>query len=699
MMGLVTGFPNRWMPNPDTTAPGKVKAVLLNKTSAVSMDVSWETPEFNSTCITGYRVYWGVDNSAAIADNMLHYHIDDLEACTEYNVSVVAMAEQGGADTLSSTSVSNQTTTDVATPGKVGNLTTREVTATSLNISWLPTTHQACITGYTVCWDSRCTNIRDQHYLIQALLPCTEYSVWVAAVADTSSSDSVDIKSTTTVAVPGPVIDLQAANTTSQTVDMMWTQPRTNWTCVKEYKVCWKDGSTAQTCTITDNTSYTITHLMAATNYSVQVGALNVVGELSAFSDISIFTDTLPLAPHTPVTPVIIAVIVILTAGISATVLYMHCKGILLWPPNKHLDPGVRPPPIPLKTFDGQCRQLLDTPSRLSNEYQLLATLCSDISTTQPSLVGQQIDNRKKNRYVNIIPYDATRVKLDIIGGDYATDYINASFIKGYSSEEEYIATQGPKEETCRDHDASGEEEYIATQGPKEETCADFWRMVYQHNVKLIVMVTQFEEQNKMKCHRYFPPLRENLVIGDFVVRCTTELSFPMYTDRTLVIHKNGRKKSVKHLHFQEWPDFGCPENTHSMLQFCSTMRQHIEDDAGLTVVHCSAGVGRTGTLIALDILLQHIKENKKIDIFNTVYQLRQQRTNMVQTELQYKYIYQCLLEALQDAAFIHPGKLSSPAQSPEPIYENMLGHSPYEKLVKGDTRGKYSFNTNSSIL
>nr|CAD7581139.1 unnamed protein product [Timema californicum] len=71
----------------------------------------------------------------------------------------------------------------------------------------------------------------------------------------------------------------------------------------------------------------------------------------------------------------------------------------------------------------------------------------------------------------------------------------------------------------------------------------------------------------------------------------------------------------------------------------------------------------------------------------------------MVQTELQYKYIYQCLLEALQDAAFIHPGKLSSPPQSPEPIYENMLGHSPYEKLVKGDTRGKYSFNTNSSIL
>ncbi|CAG2068124.1 unnamed protein product, partial [Timema podura] len=111
---------------------------------------------------------------------------------------------------------------------------------------------------------------------------------------------------------------------------MMWTQPRTNWTCVKEYKVCWKDGNTAQTCTITDNTSYTITHLMAATNYSVQVGALNAVGELSTLSDISIFTSTLPLAPHTPVTPVIIAVIVILTAGISATVLYMHCKGILL---------------------------------------------------------------------------------------------------------------------------------------------------------------------------------------------------------------------------------------------------------------------------------------------------------------------------------------------------------------------------------
>ncbi|RZB89880.1 receptor-type tyrosine-protein phosphatase mu-like, partial [Asbolus verrucosus] len=233
-----------------------------------------------------------------------------------------------------------------------------------------------------------------------------------------------------------------------------------------------------------------------------------------------------------------------------------------------------------------------------------------------------------KDLQVDFKTDDQTRVKLKTDEDDeIASDYINASYIKGYS----------------------GKIEYIATQGPLETTSKDFWKMIVQENVTIIVMVSQFVEQCKEKCYRYFPNNHEHMSFGESLsVRCLTELHFGTYCIRTLQIKKDNEQRNVFHMQFLEWPDFGVPQSADNMLQFCNQMREKANVEGGLIVVHCSAGVGRTGTLIALDILLQTIDHHRDINIYKTVLDLRKQRANMVQTEKQYLFIHTCIKEYME---------------------------------------------------
>ncbi|XP_043267007.1 receptor-type tyrosine-protein phosphatase H [Venturia canescens] len=301
------------------------------------------------------------------------------------------------------------------------------------------------------------------------------------------------------------------------------------------------------------------------------------------------------------------------------------------------------PAPFTRRKFIAHCQQLADNPGKLSNEYQLLQTLSVDLQ--MPTNAACLQANRKKNRYTDILPYDFSRVKLEVIDNDPNTDYINASFIKGFS----------------------GDEDYIACQGPKEETTYDFWRMIDQYDVKIIVMLTQLVEKNKEKCHQYFPTIRETFTYENMAIRCTSELDYKTYTQRTLILQKENEKRTIIHLHFKDWPDHDVPEDFDPMINFCQIMRRHMGVNRGLVVVHCSAGIGRTGTLIAIDILLQHIKENRKLDVFGTVYRLRHHRINMVQRESQYAYIYNCIKQVLKNPYF---SKTYKPP-SVDPIFDN----------------------------
>ncbi|XP_048511505.1 receptor-type tyrosine-protein phosphatase eta isoform X2 [Athalia rosae] len=339
----------------------------------------------------------------------------------------------------------------------------------------------------------------------------------------------------------------------------------------------------------------------------------------------------------------------ILFLGVITTMMLLVRRGVIQAIVRNFLHPSVPSSPVPdpftRKKFELHCQELISNPGKLNNEFQLLHTLSVDLqmSTNAASLQA----NKKKNRYMDILPYDISRVKLDILDNDPNTDYINASFINGYS----------------------GAVEYIACQGPKEETTSDFWRMVFQYNIKIIVMVTQLVEKGKEKCYQYYPNTRESFEYEDMTIRCSTQLDFESYRQRIITLQKGTVRRTIMHLHFKDWSDHGVPDDVHSMIHFCQKVRKQIDGNRGIAVVHCSAGVGRTGTLIAIDILLQQIRDNKKLDVFGTVYRLRQHRVNMVQTESQYAYIYNCTKQALSNPYAFKNFK----SASVDPIYENQI--------------------------
>uniref|UniRef100_A0A8C1LHE8 protein-tyrosine-phosphatase n=1 Tax=Cyprinus carpio TaxID=7962 RepID=A0A8C1LHE8_CYPCA len=183
--------------------------------------------------------------------------------------------------------------------------------------------------------------------------------------------------------------------------------------------------------------------------------------------------------------------------------------------------------------------------------------------------------------------------------------------------------------------------EYIATQGPLPGTKDDFWRMVWEQKVQSLVMVTQCVKRGmvSVKCDQYWPTDSEPLYYGDVVLQLQSENILPEWTIRDFKISCEGQlryPRTVRQFHYTIWPDHGVPETTQSLVQFVRTVRDYIDrtTSPGVTVVHCSAGVGRTGTFIVLDRVLQQLDRNCTVDIYGCVFDLRLYRSYMVQTEV-----------------------------------------------------------------
>uniref|UniRef100_A0A8C3AVX6 protein-tyrosine-phosphatase n=1 Tax=Cyclopterus lumpus TaxID=8103 RepID=A0A8C3AVX6_CYCLU len=238
--------------------------------------------------------------------------------------------------------------------------------------------------------------------------------------------------------------------------------------------------------------------------------------------------------------------------------------------------------------------------------------------------VAKKEQNRTKNRYGNIIAYDHSRVILQPIEDDPSSDYINANYIDGY---------QRPSH-------------YIATQGPVHETVYDFWRMVWQEQSACIVMVTNLVEVGRVKCYKYWPDDAE--VYGDFKVTFVEVEPLAEYVVRTFTLERRGfnEVREVKQFHFTGWPDHGVPYHATGLLSFIRRVKISNPPSAGPIVVHCSAGAGRTGCFIVIDIMLDMAEREGVVDIYNCVKALRSRRINMVQTEEQYIFIHDAILEA-----------------------------------------------------
>ncbi|KAM8935673.1 receptor-type tyrosine-protein phosphatase F isoform 2-T2 [Lycaon pictus] len=233
--------------------------------------------------------------------------------------------------------------------------------------------------------------------------------------------------------------------------------------------------------------------------------------------------------------------------------------------------------------------------------------------------------NKPKNRYANVIAYDHSRVILTSIDGVPGSDYINANYIDGYRKQNAYIATQGPL----------------------PETMGDFWRMVWEQRTATVVMMTRLEEKSRVKCDQYWPA-RGTETHGLIQVTLLDTVELATYTVRTFALHKSGssEKRELRQFQFMAWPDHGVPEYPTPILAFLRRVKACNPLDAGPMVVHCSAGVGRTGCFIVIDAMLERMKHEKTVDIYGHVTCMRSQRNYMVQTEDQYVFIHEALLEA-----------------------------------------------------
>ncbi|XP_062618540.1 receptor-type tyrosine-protein phosphatase T-like isoform X4 [Saccostrea cucullata] len=256
----------------------------------------------------------------------------------------------------------------------------------------------------------------------------------------------------------------------------------------------------------------------------------------------------------------------------------------------------------------------------LKREYRLIPA-----GLTASCEIAKKTENKDKNRYGNIIAYDHSRVILKPVNGDIHDDYTNANFIEGYKK---------PKA-------------YIAAQGPTKSTMNDIWRMVWEEKSKTVIMLTNPTETGKKKCEQYWPDAGETKEYAGIKVKQVSIESLPDFSIRTFHIQKDGENRTIKQFHYTTWPDHGVPRFGHSLLLMRQKIRAYDPLNNGPPIVHCSAGVGRTGTYIAVDVNLEEAKHEGIIDVHNFVQLMRTQRVNMVQTLEQYIFVYDVLLEAL----------------------------------------------------
>uniref|UniRef100_A0A8C7FV55 protein-tyrosine-phosphatase n=1 Tax=Oncorhynchus kisutch TaxID=8019 RepID=A0A8C7FV55_ONCKI len=254
-----------------------------------------------------------------------------------------------------------------------------------------------------------------------------------------------------------------------------------------------------------------------------------------------------------------------------------------------------------------------------------------------PWETAKKDDNRNKNRYGNIIAYDHTRVRLQLLDGDPHSDYINANYID---------VSMGRRRCEGEWNLYQIAFEFDLIQGPMQETVRDFWRMIWQENSGSIVMVTNLVEVGRVKCVRYWPD--ETEVYGDVKVTLIETEPLAEYVIRTFTVQKKGHHeiREIRQFHFTSWPDHGVPCYATGLLGFVRQVKFLNPPDAGPIVAHCSAGAGRTGCFIAVDIMLDMAENEGVVDIFNCIRELRSQRVNMVQTEEQYVFVHDAILEA-----------------------------------------------------
>ncbi|XP_072003333.1 tyrosine-protein phosphatase non-receptor type 12 [Engystomops pustulosus] len=280
-----------------------------------------------------------------------------------------------------------------------------------------------------------------------------------------------------------------------------------------------------------------------------------------------------------------------------------------------------------------------------------------------PTITGEKEENVKKNRYKDILPFDHSRVKLALKIPLHDSDYINANFIKG---------VHGPKA-------------YIATQGPLANTVVDFWRMIWEYQVKIIVMACREFEMGRKKCERYYPNFGEPaLNFGPFLISCEEEQSRKDFFVRTLVVEFQNESRRYTQFHYVNWPDHDVPSSFDSILDMISLMRDYQAHEDVPICIHCSAGCGRTGAICAIDYTWNLLKARRipeEFNVFSLIQDMRTQRHSAVQTKEQYELVHRAIAQLFRKQLEVYENESKKIVEDLDENLEKTANSSENEKM------------------
>uniref|UniRef100_A0A6I8NBM6 protein-tyrosine-phosphatase n=1 Tax=Ornithorhynchus anatinus TaxID=9258 RepID=A0A6I8NBM6_ORNAN len=676
------------------TAPNSVRDLRLDTRTNNSISLNWTSPEYTQGMNYSYSVSWtpGSNSSGGINTSLTLITVVDLDPGTLYRFTVVARKYDiaSVAETLQVATVPNEVT-ELKAVGQ-GN--------DSITLNWTrPSGKPDPAYSYRVRWTlsgaAGGTCVTDNTSVrVEQLQPATLCNFSVEAGRHQVYSRATELSDAT---APNQVTDLRVEAHNSSFIMLNWTAPQGPPDPAYAYRVNWTAGELANGTVISNGSSLSngtcdtedpwvavgnltpgIPYLFSVQaerygvsgspqsisestapsstsvschgvsgGYSVsfrwscpqgahqaflyQVGAgqrlttlaceqLVVVGGLQPARSYPVRVWTVSNEKEASSSPEICSTddAGVIAGSIIGVLLFVLLAGLLVFFLRRHggaqgvgLMP-THPPPPP-------CLQR-PPPQELASEGQ-----------GQSQMVAKQPENKEKNRYSNVLPYDSYRVPLQLIPGEPGSDYINASFIPGYESPREFVATQGP---------------LILTVG-------DFWRLVWEQESDTVVMLTNCLESRRVKCEPYWPLDSKPCTLGPLRVTLLSETAAPHWTLRELQLQhvRVALSRTVCQFHYTSWPDHGTPTSPDPLLAFWHLLRSSrldVNKSAGPAIVHCSAGVGRTGTLLALDYLLRQLDREGRVGVFNFVQRMRWCRPLMVQTEEQYVFLHQCILRYLQ---------------------------------------------------